>query len=73
MRKSKKKHGIICRILSGIFILFLVAGGIYVWFGGFGTGKSVDTEEFAQYAGQVSEISVPKEASFDEGLSVYIP
>lgn len=36
-------------------------GGIYCRFGGFGTGKSADTLEFAKYAGQVSEITISEE------------
>ena len=61
MGKSRKKHFIIRRIILGMLIIIIIAGGIYCRFGGFGTGKSADTAEFAKYAGQVSDITIPEE------------
>ena len=61
MGKSRKKHFIIRRIILGMLIIIIIAGGIYCRFGGFGTGKSADTAEFAKYAGQVSDITIPDE------------
>ena len=53
MEKSRKKHFIVRRIILGIFTVLIIVGGVYCYFGGFGTGKSADIEEFAKYAGQV--------------------
>ena len=61
MEKSGKKHHVIRRIILGILTVLVVAGTVYCRFGGFGTGKSADTTEFAKYAGQISEISIPEE------------
>ena len=61
MGKSRKKHFIIRRIILGMLIIIIIAGGIYCRFGGFGTGKSADIAEFAKYAGQVSDITIPEE------------
>ena len=61
MGKSRKKHFIIRRIMLGMLIIIIIVGGIYCRFGGFGTGKSADTAEFAKYAGQVSDITIPEE------------
>ena len=61
MGKSRKKHFIIRRIILGMLIIIIIAGVIYCRFGGFGTGKSADTAEFAKYAGQVSDITIPEE------------
>lgn len=61
MGKSRKKHFVIRRIILGMLIVIIIVGGIYCWFGGFGTGKCADTAEFAKYAGQVSDVTIPKE------------
>ena len=62
MRKSGKKHFMIRRIIFGILIILFIVGSVYCRFGGFGTGESADAEEFAKYAGPISEIAVPDEA-----------
>lgn len=62
MGKIRKKHFIIRRIILGIIAVLIIAGGVYCRFGGFGTGKSADTAEFAKYAGQISKITIPEEA-----------
>ena len=61
MRKSGKKHFMIRRIIFGILIILVIVGAVYCRFGGFGTGESADAEEFAKYAGQISEITIPEE------------
>lgn len=58
---KRKKYFIIRRILLGIVAVLVITGGIYCRFGGFGTGESADTEAFAKYAGQISEITIPEE------------
>lgn len=61
MVKSGKKHPMIRRMILGILIVLVIAGGVYGRFGGFSTGKSADTTEFAKYAEQISEINIPEE------------
>ena len=61
MGSKKKKHAAIRRIvILCIFAVMLLTGGVFSHFGGFGTGGSADPEEFAAYAGQVSEITIPE-------------
>lgn len=43
--KIREKHFIIRRIILGILIVIIIAGGVYCRFGGFGTGKSADTKD----------------------------
>ena len=38
----------------------ILCGCIYSYFGGFGTGKCYDTKEFANYAKNVSDITIPE-------------
>lgn len=55
---KKKKRGLIIFLC----ILLLLGGLGLVWsrFGGFGTGKSADPEEFAAYAGSIEDMEVPE-------------
>ena len=62
VRQSGKKNHILFKILLTILAVLIIAGGIYGRFGGFHTGKCADTEEFAKYAGKISEITIPEEA-----------
>ena len=62
VRQSGKKNHILSKILLTILAVLIIAGGIYGRFGGFHTGKCADTEEFAKYAGKISEITIPEEA-----------
>ena len=61
--KAKKKSGrAIVIILLLLLVIAALIAGTYSHFGGFGTGKSADTVEFAKYAGAVSDISIPTHA-----------
>ncbi len=60
-QEQTKKHPI-RRILLVLFAAAVVAGGVFSHFGGFGTGKCADTEEFAKYAGTVEDIAIPEQA-----------
>ena len=61
MNNKKKKNTAIRKIvILSIFVVMILAGAIFSRFGGFGTGDSADPEEFAIYAGQVSEITIPE-------------
>ena len=58
MRLTSKKNGNdTCTACSGACDCIF-----FSYFGGFGTGKCADTEEFAKYAGTISDISVPEQA-----------
>lgn len=60
-KERRKKHsGLKYGLLSVLIIIFIVIG-IYSHYGGFGTGKCADVEEFAKYATSVSDITIPKE------------
>lgn len=60
--KSKKKKNTGTRIIIILCILavLVLTGTVFSNFGGFGTGESADPKEFAAYAGQVSEITIPE-------------
>ena len=60
--KSKKKKNTAVRRIVVICILaaLILIGAVFSHFGGFGTGESADPEEFAAYAGQISEITIPE-------------
>ena len=58
---KKKKHTAIRRIvILCIFAVLVLTGAVFSHFGGFGTGESADPEEFAAYAGQISDITIPE-------------
>ena len=59
--KETKKHPI-RKVLLALLAVAIVVGCIFSYFGGFGTGKCADTAEFAKYARNVSEISIPAQA-----------
>lgn len=46
----------------GMFSVVVFMASIYTYFGGFGTGECVDEKEFAAYAKEVKELTIPKEA-----------
>jgi erythromycin esterase len=48
--------------IHALLVVVLVIACFFSYFGGFGTGKCADTEEFAKYAGTISDISVPAQA-----------
>lgn len=58
--KVKKKTAIRRNVNLCILAVMILAGAVFSRFGGFGTGNSADPEEFAIYAGQVSEITIPE-------------
>ena len=57
---TTKKRNILSIVLS-LLVAVVVLGFIYSHFGGFGTGKCADTEEFSRYAGTLDDISVPEQ------------
>ena len=48
-------------IFYTIFIVILILGFIFTHFGGFGTGESVDTNEFSIYAKKMEDFSIPSD------------
>ena len=57
-KKKRKKHPIRNAFLL-LLAVVVVAGLLFSHFGGFGTGPSASPLEFALYAGQISDISIP--------------
>ena len=56
-RKTKKRR--ILTVLLSLLAAVILVGVVYSHYGGFGTGKCADTEEFSRYAGDLGDISVP--------------
>lgn len=63
MNKENKRKGkhVIRTILLVLAAGILIAGIIFIHFGGFGTGPCADTNEFAKYSAPISEITIPGE------------
>lgn len=59
-KKTKKKARFI--IPAAIVAAAVVSGAVFSHFGGFSTGKCADVDEYAKYAGGVSDITVPEQA-----------
>ncbi len=59
--KEKKKNHLGGKIILGIVAILVAVGCVFSYFGGFSTGKTADVAEFAKYAGQVSDITIPEE------------
>ena len=57
--KTRKRNILI--VLLSLLAAVIVLGVIYSHYGGFGTGKCADTEEFSHYAGTLDDISVPEQ------------
>ena len=62
MKNTKTKKHTFRKILLALLAVAIVVGCIFSYFGGFGTGKCADTVEFAKYAKNISEISIPAQA-----------
>lgn len=48
-------------VLLSLFIILAAAALVFTRYGGFGTGKSANVEEFAAYAGTVDDITLPED------------
>lgn len=62
MKKERKKHSKIWLIVLSLFGMPVFAGLIFMHFGGFGTGESVNPKEFKAYAETVEDITIPEKA-----------
>lgn len=58
--KKRKKHAKIWHILLGLSGVLVFAGLIFMHFGGFSTGESGNSVEFAAYAQSVEDITIPE-------------
>lgn len=56
--KTKKRN--ILTIILSLLVVVVVLGLVYSHYGGFGTGKCADTEEFSRYAGTLDDIAIPE-------------
>lgn len=63
MAKKTTKSRRIGKVFLVLLVALLACGGFlfyfYAYFGGFSKVKAVDTEEFAKYSGDVSDITIP--------------
>lgn len=57
-KKSSKKKKVVLIVLLSLFAIIAGVVMIFTHFGGFGTGPSVNPEEFAAYAENVTDITV---------------
>ncbi len=57
-----KRHHIVWRILLCVLVILIAAALIFMHFGGFGTGKSANSEQLKIYAKGVDTISIPANA-----------
>ena len=56
--KGTKKHTVRLLLLA-LFVVALICGSLYSYFGGINKVKPIDTEEFAKYTKNVSDITIP--------------
>ena len=61
MKKRTKNSKIRCIVFGLLGVIFFVVL-IFTHFGGFSTGKSANSEEFAKYAQSVEDITIPENA-----------
>lgn len=61
-KNSRKNKGIITAVIVAVIVLVGTAGATFFYFGGFGTGKCADTDEFARYSVPIDEIKFPEES-----------
>ena len=61
MKKNMKKHSVIKRTVSIILIIGCIITGVYSYYGGLGTGKCANVNEFEKYAVTVEELSIPEQ------------
>ena len=61
MKKNMKKHSFIKRTVYIILIIGCIITGVYSYYGGLGTGKCANVNEFEKYAVTVEELSIPEQ------------
>lgn len=59
--KKRTRHFKVRYIIFGFLGVALLASLVFMRFGGFGTGKTVNVEEFAEYAQPVENLSIPED------------
>ncbi len=57
--KNRKKHPILRRIFLGLLGVAVIAGSVFIYYGGFGTGESANPDELKKYAGTIEDINIP--------------
>ena len=61
MKKNMKKHFFIKRTVCIILIIGCIITGVYSYYGGLGTGKCANVNEYEKYAVTVEELSIPEQ------------
>lgn len=59
MKKVKKLKPIIKYILITLLAIVLIVGGVFMYFGGLGTGDSADVNEVVKYSKTLDDIVIP--------------
>lgn len=62
MKKNMKKHSFIKCTVCIILIIGCIITGIYSYYGGIGTGKCANVNEFEKYAVTVENLTIPEQA-----------
>lgn len=60
MKKMRKGFKIFWSIVGVLFSTIFIVLLIFMYFGGFSTGKHIDPKEFKNYAQAVSDITIPE-------------
>ena len=71
-KHKKRKYSVLKYGLLTVVASVALLGSIYSYFGGLGTGKCADINEFEKYAVTVEDISIPEQAkivALGEGTS----
>ena len=61
-KHKKRKYSVLKYGLLTVVASVALLGSIYSYFGGLGTGKCADINEFEKYAVTVEDISIPEQA-----------
>lgn len=61
-KHKKRKYSVLKYGLLTVVVSVALLGSIYSYFGGLGTGKCADINEFEKYAVTVEDISIPEQA-----------
>lgn len=54
-KKIKKRY-----IVLGIFVILFIVALVFMYFGGFSTGKNIEPQEFSKYAQDIENINIPE-------------
>lgn len=59
-KKIKKRY-----IFLGIFLVLFIIVRVFMYFGGFSTGKNIDPQEFLKYSQDIENINIPENVNIN--------